>query len=407
MAGQNWRKNKKGFMVNPEGKTARQVKQEKYAAKKAEAKAKASGTSSLSVSGGGGEAPARGRSRLGKLIDSIEANQKADVQNYRSVLKVADKANAMASGKPGGQPTAKQDATRSQLPGTAEKKGRFSKAVSDLEAIDKADLKNAAKTYGATAALMGAAKKSTEKTAKGLSEGKTKLLQKASEGKTPANPASKGSEEIDPSRYLESNTSKTINTSYRVNKFDIDMVSSRKKAGDFDVEGEARKIASAGGVTTNLPLVAMRQDKKIEVVAGDREFFANKRAQELNPNEEMVSGVFLKSSQIKGALAQKSVFKDHEGDFTVQSGQFSRVDTADIESSIKQPSKKVLDAQVKALLDTGDVGNVIPVILQRVGKKSAVNQKYKVISGHDSFLAMRELKRRNPNYEMTNAFILD
>ena len=43
MAGQNWRKNKKGFMVNPEGKTARQVKQEKYAAKKAEAKAKASG----------------------------------------------------------------------------------------------------------------------------------------------------------------------------------------------------------------------------------------------------------------------------------------------------------------------------------------------------------------------------
>ena len=39
MAGQNWRKNKKGFMVNPEGKTARQVKQEKYAAKKAEANA--------------------------------------------------------------------------------------------------------------------------------------------------------------------------------------------------------------------------------------------------------------------------------------------------------------------------------------------------------------------------------
>ena len=280
MAGQDWRKNKKGFMVNPEGKTAFQVRQEKYAAKKAEAKAKASD------GGGSGE-------------------------------------------------------------------------------------------------------------------------------KTPAKPAGKDSKKIkegdaiDPSRYLESNTSKTINTAYRVNKFDIDMVSSRKKAGDFDVEGEARKIASAGGVTTNLPLVAMRQDKKIEVVAGDREFFANKRAQELNPNEEMVSGVFLKSSQIKGALAQKSLFKDHEGDFTVQSGQFSRVDTADIESSIKQPSKKVLDAQVKALLDTGDVGNVIPVILQRVGKKSAVNQRYKVVSGHDSFLAMNELKRRDPNYEMTNAFILD
>ena len=50
MAGQNWRKNKKGFMVNSEGKTARQVKQEKYAAKKADAKAKSSG------GGGGGGA---------------------------------------------------------------------------------------------------------------------------------------------------------------------------------------------------------------------------------------------------------------------------------------------------------------------------------------------------------------
>lgn len=49
MAGQNWRKNKKGFMVNSEGKTARQVKQEKYAAKKA---AKASGGGG---GGGGGE----------------------------------------------------------------------------------------------------------------------------------------------------------------------------------------------------------------------------------------------------------------------------------------------------------------------------------------------------------------
>ena len=38
MDGQNWRKNKKGFMVNPEGKTARQVRQEKYAAKKAPAR---------------------------------------------------------------------------------------------------------------------------------------------------------------------------------------------------------------------------------------------------------------------------------------------------------------------------------------------------------------------------------
>lgn len=43
MASRGWGKNKKGHLVNSEGKTARQVKQEKYAAKKAEAKAKASG----------------------------------------------------------------------------------------------------------------------------------------------------------------------------------------------------------------------------------------------------------------------------------------------------------------------------------------------------------------------------
>ena len=58
MAGQNWRKNKKGFMVNADGKTARQVKQEKYAAKKA-AKASSGGGG-----GGGGEQPTKKRMTL-------------------------------------------------------------------------------------------------------------------------------------------------------------------------------------------------------------------------------------------------------------------------------------------------------------------------------------------------------
>lgn len=405
MASRGWGKNKKGYLVNSEGKTARQVKQEKYAAKKAEAKAKASGTSSLSVSGGGGEAPATGKSRLGRLIDSIEANQKADVQNYRRVLKVADKANAMAGGKPGGQPSG--NATRSQLPGTAEKKGRFSKAVSDLEAIDKADLKNAAKTYGATAALMGAAKKSTEeKTAKGLNERKTKLLQKASEGKTPAKPASKGSDGVDVERFVERSGNKLISTDSRLTRFDFDMVSSRKTARDFDVEADAQKIATLK-VGTNVPLVGMTKDGKIEVVSGDREFFAAKRASVLNPEADMVGAMVLKGSEIKGALAQKSLFKSHEGDFAVVTGKFSRVDTPDIVSSQKPPSKRVLDKQIEAILQTGEVGNVVPVVLRRVGKKSLVNQKYEIVSGHDSYHAMRELQRRNPNFEMTNAFILD
>ena len=71
MAGQNWRKNKKGVLVNSAGKTALEVRLDKYAtklkarkeklaAKKAEAKAKASGggggaSTSPSASGGEGE----------------------------------------------------------------------------------------------------------------------------------------------------------------------------------------------------------------------------------------------------------------------------------------------------------------------------------------------------------------
>ena len=68
MAGQNWRKNKKGFMVNPDGKTARQVKQEKYAAKKADAKAKAS-------SGGGGGGASTGEATNQPAKYRLESNQ--------------------------------------------------------------------------------------------------------------------------------------------------------------------------------------------------------------------------------------------------------------------------------------------------------------------------------------------
>jgi Skp family chaperone for outer membrane proteins len=47
MAGQDWKKNKKGFMVNPEGKTARQVRTEKRS------DAKASGGGGGGGGGGG------------------------------------------------------------------------------------------------------------------------------------------------------------------------------------------------------------------------------------------------------------------------------------------------------------------------------------------------------------------
>ena len=58
MASSGWAKNKKGYLVNSQGKTARQVRQEKYAANKAEAKAKASGGGE---GGGGGGASTRER----------------------------------------------------------------------------------------------------------------------------------------------------------------------------------------------------------------------------------------------------------------------------------------------------------------------------------------------------------
>lgn len=91
MAGQNWRKNKKGFMVNPEGKTARQVKQEKSAAKKAEAKASGGGGS------GGGEASDPSRdflvAEIGRLTKNVQAKvrqQKEALQEIEGTLKDAE-----------------------------------------------------------------------------------------------------------------------------------------------------------------------------------------------------------------------------------------------------------------------------------------------------------------------------
>ena len=356
MAGQNWRKNKKGFMVNPEGKTARQVKQEKYAAKKAEAKAKASG------GGGSGE---KGTAKPANKGSEEKLNEIASQYGWsvKDGVLYTSKGNFMHS--------------------VTEKKGRIHLRNKDGQL--RGTLSSPEKLGWYLEKTFYAEKRKPE---------------------APAKPASKGSEEIDPSRYLESNTSKTINTAYRVNKFDIDMVSSRKTARDFDVEADAQKIATLK-VGTNVPLVGMTKDGKIEVVSGDREFFAAKRASVLNPEADMVGAMVLKGSEIKGALAQKSLFKSHEGDFAVVTGKFSRVDTPDIVSSQKPPSKRVLDKQIEAILQTGEVGNVVPVVLRRVGKKSLVNQKYEIVSGHDSYHAMRELQRRNPNYEMTNAFILD
>ncbi|NCQ83181.1 MAG: hypothetical protein GPJ00_01055 [Microcystis aeruginosa W13-18] len=72
MAGQDWRKNKKGFMVNPEGKTARQVRAEKRQA------AKASG------GGGGGGG--------GDNFDNYSEKQlKGMLAELESVMKKLDK----------------------------------------------------------------------------------------------------------------------------------------------------------------------------------------------------------------------------------------------------------------------------------------------------------------------------
>lgn len=67
MASRGWAKNKKGHLVNSEGKTARQVKQEKYAAKKADAKARAS-------SGGGGGGASTGEATNQPAKYSLKSN---------------------------------------------------------------------------------------------------------------------------------------------------------------------------------------------------------------------------------------------------------------------------------------------------------------------------------------------
>jgi hypothetical protein len=59
VAGQDWKKNKKGFMVNPEGKTAREVRAEKRAAAKA--------------SGGGGGGGGGGEDDLDALVAGLDA----------------------------------------------------------------------------------------------------------------------------------------------------------------------------------------------------------------------------------------------------------------------------------------------------------------------------------------------
>ena len=99
MAGQNWRKNKKGVLVNSEGKTALEVRLDKYAtklkarkemlaAKKAEAKAKASG-------GGGGR-----EQELEKLKNDRRSEQNLANDKYNAGL-AKETADWMATRRPG------------------------------------------------------------------------------------------------------------------------------------------------------------------------------------------------------------------------------------------------------------------------------------------------------------------
>jgi hypothetical protein len=75
MAGAGWRKNKRGFMVNAQGKTARQVQAEKKNVRKADP-----------IQAETQPSPQPWRSSLSRLIDSMEQKTKAHKEDFKAEL---------------------------------------------------------------------------------------------------------------------------------------------------------------------------------------------------------------------------------------------------------------------------------------------------------------------------------
>ncbi len=91
-------------------------------------------------------------SRFGRLLDDMDATQKEDIQNTSNILDATAKAISIAE-KARGQKLIDRD-KEIELPEidtTPTPKRKFSDLITDLDDINQADIKNAAKMYGAAA----------------------------------------------------------------------------------------------------------------------------------------------------------------------------------------------------------------------------------------------------------------
>lgn len=404
MAGQDWRKNKKGFMVNPEGKTARQVRAEKRAA------AKAVEVEVIT------EGPKKGKSRIGKLIDSLEENQKADLGNFKNILSVADRANKIITEKTNQAPSrkdAKGNSTPNRLSGSVEgpKKGRFGSVVDKLADIDKADLKNAAKTYGATAELVVKARQVSDSPSD-----KTKIKSYDESAKTPKRlgstkrDASKASGDGGSIDIADSDIAKE--PQWKFYRLDFENISP-SGSGSFskrDIEERADRIVRQGGLASPLLVEQIGVEKYRTIGDSDLDLAAARRAFEKNPNLEAVNSIVVPKKAADLAREQFEIFgrvkTDRAGKIYssqregVASSGFVRIDIGNISAPDRQFSQKEIQRGAKSILRAG--GLLTPVIVKRTGF-----EQYELVDGHKAFQAAKLAFKRAPTAETINVIIVE
>jgi hypothetical protein len=139
--------------------------------------------------------------------------------------------------------------------------------------------------------------------------------------------------------------------------------------------------------------------EKYEIVSGAKEFYAVKRARELNREVESVETFLVKPSEVKAAKKQLSLFKDERHEIDAVGQERFKIDLDDIDSSVK-PKKVSLAAQSKSLLEVG--GNLVPVVL-----KKSKGGRFEVVSGHQVYHAAMRAKGQERSFETVNAVIID
>ena len=357
MASRGWGKNKKGVLVNSAGKTALEVRLDKYAAKlkarkeklaakKAEAKAKASSGGS---GGGGGR-----EQELEKLKNDRRSEQNLANEKYNAGL-AKETADWMATRRPG------------------KKRPKISKAF-----------------------------KEWEKTTDAIEEKYNKLTAAIEEKYRSAKPASKGSEEVKTEWGGSIAELKQKDRNPLNQLIDTKAVAPKNPVSRYnkqEIEDLAQKLAKGETSQLNPVLVRKVGFEKYEVVRGDKEFYAAQRARELNPGLESVETFSVKPNEIKAAKRQLSLFKGEKNQVSAVVRDRFQIDLADIDSSVKG-NQVPLSAQAKSLLEVG--ANLVPVVLRK--KKGG---RFEVVSGHQVYHAAMAAKKRDRTFEVVNAVIID